>query len=115
MKPAAPVTRKVRALGGIWAYNLVRCRSPFKPLYLPRAAASFREMQAEGRSDALPRVSVAFATDSKPQILALTSVRFFAALEVVLTHALFELGGDRVAAIPAALRELLTRGALAVS
>ncbi|HYQ03651.1 MAG TPA: acyltransferase [Polyangiaceae bacterium] len=45
----------------------------------------------------------------------LTSVRFLAALEVVLMHTMFELGGDAVRAVPAPISQLLTSGVLAVS
>jgi len=47
--------------------------------------------------------------------LVLTSVRAVAALEVVLLHVLFELGGEGAHAIPATIVQLLTRGSLAVS
>lgn len=51
----------------------------------------------------------------RPEILCLTSLRFFAALEVVFFHTLFELGGKPVQALPRVLVALLTRGGAAVS
>ncbi|HWZ89783.1 MAG TPA: acyltransferase [Polyangiaceae bacterium] len=45
----------------------------------------------------------------------LTSLRALAALEVVFLHALSELGGESVRALPLIVREGLTRGGLAVS
>jgi len=72
-------------------------------------------MNAEGIYDPRPTASSALATGRRPEILALTSVRFFAALEVVLLHTSYELGGDGVRALPNAVIDLMTRGGLAVS
>jgi len=55
------------------------------------------------------------ASDSRPELGVLTSVRAFAALEVVLLHTLFELGGTWALALPAPLRRILTEGQVAVS
>jgi len=72
-------------------------------------------MFAEGTYDASHAASSALRTSRRPELLALTSIRFFAAIEVVLQHTLFELGGDAAQAIPAVVTPLLTGGGLAVS
>src|SRR6187431_702382 len=72
-------------------------------------------MHAEGTYDARDLTGAARVTSRRPELLALTSVRAFAALEVVLLHTLFELGGKEARAIPATIVQLLTRGDLAVS
>jgi len=72
-------------------------------------------MQADRIFDAGQAAGSALATSRRPELLALTSVRFFAALEVVLLHTLYELGGGHARAMPATVIDLLTRGALAVS
>ncbi|HKO51787.1 MAG TPA: acyltransferase [Polyangiaceae bacterium] len=72
-------------------------------------------MNADVTYDDRPAASSALATSRRPELLALTSVRFFAALEVVLLHTLFELGGDAVHSIPGTVVDVLTRGGLAVS
>ena len=54
-------------------------------------------------------------TARRPEILALTSIRAFAALEVVLLHTLFELGGKPAQALPGVVTGLLTKGGMAVS
>lgn len=65
-----------------------------------------------GASNAGPS---ARASARRPEILCLTSLRSFAALEVVLLHTLFELGGDSARALPTIVVALLTRGGAAVS
>jgi peptidoglycan/LPS O-acetylase OafA/YrhL len=60
------------------------------------------------------RFAIAMPT-RRPELLILTSVRALAALEVVFLHTLFDLGGRSVLALPWIVRELLTRGGLAVS
>src|SRR6187431_2133619 len=72
-------------------------------------------MHAEGTYDARDLTGAARVTSRRPELLALTSVRAFAALEVVLLHTLFELGGNEARAIPATIAQLLTRGDFAVS
>jgi peptidoglycan/LPS O-acetylase OafA/YrhL len=54
-------------------------------------------------------------TVRRPEIRALTSIRALAALEVVLLHTLFELGGKPAEALPSVVSELLTHGGMAVS
>ncbi len=51
----------------------------------------------------------------RPEIRALTSIRALAAIEVVLLHTLFELGGKPAQALPAVVTGALTRGGMAVS
>jgi peptidoglycan/LPS O-acetylase OafA/YrhL len=72
-------------------------------------------MLAEGIHGAPHAADRATAIGRRPELLTLTSVRFFAALEVVLMHTLYELGGEQARALPAAVIALLTRGGLAVS
>src|SRR6187431_151965 len=116
MKPAAPVTRKVRGLvGSMDLGKVVPRRSRFKSLYGRPTAPNFRSMHAEGSYDARHATSAALVTSRRPELTALTSVRAFAALEVVLLHVLFELGGDGARAVPATVVDLLTSGGLAVT
>jgi peptidoglycan/LPS O-acetylase OafA/YrhL len=72
-------------------------------------------MHTEGVRDAGNQASVSLTATRRPELLVLTSVRALAALEVVLLHTLFELGGPSVRALPLILREGLTSGGLAVS
>jgi len=72
-------------------------------------------MHAEGSHDTRHAGSVLVTTTRRPELLVLTSVRFFAAFEVVLLHTLFELGGDEARMIPASLTQLLTHGGFAVT
>lgn len=58
---------------------------------------------------------IASAAARRPEILPLTSLRCLAALEVVLMHGLFELGGSSVQTLPGAVLALLTQGGAAVS
>jgi peptidoglycan/LPS O-acetylase OafA/YrhL len=51
----------------------------------------------------------------RPELLVLTSLRAFAALEVVLLHSLFELGGSWVNRLPAPIARVLLQGQVAVS
>jgi peptidoglycan/LPS O-acetylase OafA/YrhL len=51
----------------------------------------------------------------RPEILSLTSIRSVAAIEVVLLHTLFGLGGKSAEALPDVVVRLLTRGGQAVS
>lgn len=60
-------------------------------------------------------VREAGATTRRPEILSLTSLRCLAALEVVLLHTLFELGGKPAQGLPSFVVSLLTRGGAAVS
>lgn len=55
------------------------------------------------------------ARSRRPELTVLTSLRAFAALEVVLLHVLFELGGKPMRMLPNPLVLLLTNGGLAVS
>jgi peptidoglycan/LPS O-acetylase OafA/YrhL len=80
-----------------------------------RGASNFRSMHVEGTCDVRHATGAALLASRRPELLALTSVRAFAALEVVLQHTLFELGGEGVRPIPAAMVDLLIRGGLAVS
>jgi peptidoglycan/LPS O-acetylase OafA/YrhL len=57
----------------------------------------------------------ASGTPRRPEILCLTSLRSMAAIEVVLMHTLFELGGQSAETLPTVVVELLTRGATAVT
>jgi peptidoglycan/LPS O-acetylase OafA/YrhL len=63
--------------------------------------------------DAIPP-SLARPLD-RPELGVLTSVRALAALQVVLLHTLFELGGNWAQALPAAVVRVLTQGQVAVS
>lgn len=115
IKPAAPVTKTTRAPDGGMVATLVRGRMRFKPLYACSVLPSLHPMHAEATCNARDRSDSASATDRRPELLALTSVRFFAALEVVLLHTLYELGGEEARAIPLPIMRLFTRGELAVS
>jgi len=55
------------------------------------------------------------ASSGRPELLVLTSIRAVAALEVVLVHTLFELGGDWARALPAPVLSILSQGQVAVS
>jgi peptidoglycan/LPS O-acetylase OafA/YrhL len=51
----------------------------------------------------------------RPEILPLTSIRSLAAIEVVLMHTLFEMGGKSAEALPGVVTGALTHGGMAVS
>jgi peptidoglycan/LPS O-acetylase OafA/YrhL len=72
-------------------------------------------MHSEGVRFAGNQTRVSLTATRRPELLALTSVRALAALEVVLLHTLYELGGPSVRVLPLVLREGLTHGGLAVS
>ncbi len=60
-------------------------------------------------------VREAGGTTRRPEILCLTSLSCLAALEVVLLHTLFELGGKPTQGLPSFVVSLGTRGGAAVS
>jgi peptidoglycan/LPS O-acetylase OafA/YrhL len=55
------------------------------------------------------------SSTGRPELVVLTSIRAFAALEVVLVHTLFELGGDWARALPTPILSILSQGQVAVS
>jgi peptidoglycan/LPS O-acetylase OafA/YrhL len=71
-------------------------------------------MRAQDNPDVGGRTLGASGSIGRPEIFVLTSVRAFAALEVVLLHALFELGGQRAQSLPAPVLRILTQGQVAV-
>ncbi len=86
-----------------------------RPLHGWHGAPTFRAMHdvgvpADGSAGHAPIVVA-----RRPEILPLTSIRCVAAIEVVLLHTLFELGGKSAEALPGVVTGVLTRGGQAVS